>query len=201
MPAKKVKKRLSKIKRKTKETRISLELNIDGTGIVAVATGVPFFDHMLTLMAAHGFFDLSIEAHGDVDVDGHHTVEDVGIVLGQAMDDALGDKKGIKRYGHSVVPMDEALAYVTIDFSNRPYLSYNATFSQDRTGNFDVELAEEFFRAFVSTSRSTLHVNLVYGENTHHKIEAIFKAFGRALDEATKRDPRIADVLSTKGVL
>jgi imidazoleglycerol-phosphate dehydratase len=201
MNIKKEKKRSSKVTRQTKETNVSIELTVDGRGVANVSSGIPFFDHMLTLMAVHGFFDLSVAAQGDVEVDGHHTVEDIGLVFGQAIEQALGEKKGLRRYGHSIVPMDEALASVVVDISNRPFLKFNVFFPREHTGRFDTELVEEFFRAFVSTSRTTLHVNLIYGENTHHKIEAIFKAFGRALDEATKQDSRISDVLSTKGVL
>jgi imidazoleglycerol-phosphate dehydratase len=194
-------KRSARITRKTQETDISLELTVDGTGVVAVTTGIPFLDHMLILAMAHGFFDLTLSAKGDIEIDGHHTVEDVGLVLGQAFTEALGDKKGMKRYGKGLVPMDESLAFVAIDFSNRPFLVCNADFPRERTGGFDVELVEEFFRAFVSTSRATLHINLMYGDNTHHMIEAMFKAFGQALDQATRLDPRICGVLSTKGVL
>ena len=201
MISKESKKRKAKITRKTKETDIIIELNLEGLGKGAISTGIPFFDHMLTLMSAHGFFDISLNAKGDIEVDGHHTVEDVGIVLGSAFNEALGDKKGIKRYGSKLVPMDESLASVAIDYSNRPFLAYNVEFVRPTTGGFDVELVEEFFKAFVNASGTTLHVNLLYGENTHHVIESIFKAFGQALDEATSIDDRIRGVRSTKGVL
>lgn len=193
--------RSAKVTRTTNETDVRAQLTVDGTGKGDISTGIPFFDHMLTLMTAHGFFDLAIIAKGDIDVDGHHTVEDVGIVLGDAFHKALADKKGIRRYGSGLVPMDEALASVVIDFSNRPFLAYNVNFLRAKTGTFDSELVEEFFKAFVNTSRTTLHVNLLYGENTHHVIEAVFKAFGQALDEATSTDTRIRGVRSTKGVL
>ena len=201
MISKESKKRKAKITRKTKETDIVVELKLEGLGKGAISTGIPFFDHMLTLMSAHGFFDISLNAKGDIEVDGHHTVEDVGIVLGSAFNEALGDKKGIKRYGSKLVPMDESLASVAIDYSNRPFLTYNVEFVRPTTGGFDVELVEEFFKAFVNASGTTLHVNLLYGENTHHVIESIFKAFGQALDEATSIDDRIRGVRSTKGVL
>lgn len=201
MSPKKTGKRSAKIQRTTRETDITLQLTIEGKGKGNISTGVPFLDHMLTLMTAHGFFDLTLGAKGDIEIDGHHTVEDVGMVLGEAFSKALGDRKGIKRYGTSVVPMDEALASVVIDFSNRPFLAYNVQFKRQSTGRFDVELVEEFFNAFVNKSGTTLHINLMYGENTHHMIEAIYKAFGQALDEATIFDKRITGVRSTKGVL
>ncbi len=201
MSLKKSNKRFVTVVRKTRETDVKLELTIDGEGKNSVSTEVPFFDHMLALTAAHGFFDLALNAIGDIEIDGHHTVEDVGIVLGEAFDKALGDRHGIKRYGTSLVPMDEALASVAIDFSNRPFLAYNVRFSHATTGRFDVELVEEFFKAFVNKSGTTLHINMIYGENTHHMIEAIFKAFGQALDEATMFDARISGVRSTKGML
>jgi len=158
-------------------------------------------DHMLTLMAAHGFFDLTLDAKGDVEVDEHHTIEDIGIVLGEAFKKALGDQKGMKRYGRSSVPMDEALASVVIDFSNRPFLVYHVNLKHGRAGRFDAHSIQEFFRAFVNRSGTTLHINLMYGDNTHHIVEAVFKAFGQALDEATTLDPRITEVRSTKGLL
>lgn len=201
MSPQKSKRRSARVTRTTNETDVCAELSINGAGKGDIATGIPFFDHMLTLMTAHGFFDLVLTAKGDIEVDGHHTVEDVGIVLGDAFDKALADKKGIKRYGTGTVPMDESLASVVVDFSNRPFLAYNVRFLRATTGTFDCELVEEFFKAFVNTSRTTLHVNLLYGENTHHIIEAIFKAFGQALDEATSMDKRIYGVRSTKGVL
>lgn len=201
MSPKKTGKRSAQITRTTRETDITLQLTIEGKGKGNISTGVPFLDHMLMLMTAHGFFDLTLGAKGDIEIDGHHTVEDVGMVLGEAFSKALGDRKGIKRYGTSVVPMDEALASVVIDFSNRPFLAYNVQFKRQSTGHFDVELVEEFFNAFVNKSGTTLHINLMYGENTHHMIEAIYKAFGQALDEATIFDKRITGVRSTKGIL
>jgi imidazoleglycerol-phosphate dehydratase len=194
-------KRSAHVTRTTKETDIHLELTIDGTGEGTISTGIPFMDHMLSLMTAHGLFDLTLKAKGDIEIDGHHTVEDIGIVLGEAFSEALGSREGIRRYGRGLVPMDEALASVVIDFSNRPLLVYHVAFKRQSTGNFDVELAQEFFRAFANKSGATLHVNLMYGENTHHIIEALYKAFGQALDEATGLDERIAGVRSTKGTL
>lgn len=189
------------IERVTSETRIRLELNVDGTGVAAVCTSVPFLDHMLNLFARHGLFDLKVEASGDIDIDFHHTVEDIGIVLGEAFRSALGDKKGIRRYGQASVPMDETLAAVAVDFSGRPYLVYNVRLPKVKIGDFDVELAREFFQAFVNNAGLNLHINVMYGENVHHIIEACFKAFARAVDAATQMDPRIQGVMSTKGVL
>jgi len=189
------------VTRKTRETDITAELTIEGKGKGAISTGIPFFDHMLTLMAAHGFFDLTLRAQGDIETGYHHTVEDVGLVLGEAFDKALGERKGMRRYGTAIVPMDEALASVVIDFSGRPFLVYHVSFLSQFTGRFDAQLVKEFFKAFVDKSGTTLHVNLEYGENTHHIIEAIYKAFGQALDEATMLDTRIQEVRSTKGVL
>lgn len=194
-------KRSAKVTRTTKETDINLELTIEGSGQGTISSEIPFLDHMLSLMTAHGFFDLTLKAKGDIEIDGHHTVEDIGIVLGEAFNTALGDRKGIKRYGRGLVPMDEALASVVIDFSNRPFLIYHVGFKRQSTGHFDVELVQEFFRAFANKSGATLHINLMYGENTHHVIEAIYKAFGQALDEATALDERIAGLRSTKGIL
>jgi imidazoleglycerol-phosphate dehydratase len=201
MTRKKANKRSAKVRRATKETDIKLELTIEGNGKSAIATGIPFMDHMLSLMAAHGFFDLSLGAKGDVEIDDHHTVEDIGIVLGEAFNKALGDRKAIKRYGRGLVPMDEALASAVIDFSNRPFLLYHVSLKRDTVGRFDAQLIQEFFRAFVNRSGATLHINVMYGENTHHIIEAVFKAFGQALDEATMLDSRITEVRSTKGIL
>ena len=201
MSKSKSKKRSAKVTRTTKETDITLELTIEGTGKGTISTGIPFLDHMLNLTMAHGLFDLKLSAKGDIDVDGHHTVEDIGIVLGEAFNKALGDRKGIRRYGRGVVPMDEALASVVIDFSNRPFLIYHVDFKRQSTGDFDVELVQEFFRAFANNSGATVHINLMYGENTHHIIEAVYKAFGQALDEATALDERISGVRSTKGAL
>lgn len=192
-------KRKKTIKRETKETSIQMELDLDGTGTGNIATGIPFFDHMLTLFTVHGFFDLTVKAKGDLEVDFHHTVEDIGLVLGELLSEALGDRKGIRRYGSAVTPMDETLATVSLDLSNRPYLVYNVP-SVGHTGSgFDVQLAGEFFRAFAVKGGITLHINVQYGENEHHVIEAVFKSLGRALDEAVAFDERIKDVRSSKG--
>jgi len=193
--------RTAAVERATKETRIKLSINLDGTGEAKVCTSVPFLDHMLDLFARHGLFDLIVEAQGDIDIDFHHTVEDVGIVLGQAIKDALGDKKGIRRYGQATVPMDETLASVAIDLSGRPYLVYNVRLPKVKIGEFDVELAREFFQALVNNLGANLHINVMYGDNVHHILEACFKATARALDMATQLDPRIEGVLSTKGKL
>lgn len=201
MSPRKSNKRSASVTRTTTETDITLQLTIEGKGKGTISTGIPFLDHMLTLMTAHGFFDLTLRAKGDIEIDSHHTVEDVGMVLGKAFNKALGDKIGIRRFGRGLVPMDEALASVVIDLSNRPFLAYHVDFAHQSTGQFDVELAEEFFKAFVNKSGATLHINLMYGENTHHIIEAIYKALGQALDEATSIDERIEGVRSTKGVL
>ena len=194
-------KRTSVIKRKTGETSISLSLNIDGKGKSSVNTGIPFFDHMLTLFAKHGLFDLKLTAKGDIKVDYHHTVEDVGICLGQAFKEALGDKKGIVRYGESKVPMDEALAEVIIDISGRPHLTYNVPFEKTKFIDFDVEVVKEFFEAFVLNAGITVHINMIRDGNMHHIIEAIFKAFAVTLSKAYAIDPRKKGVPSTKGVL
>jgi imidazoleglycerol-phosphate dehydratase len=193
--------RTSVIERKTGETQIAIELNLDGQGQSEVATGIGFFDHMLILWARHGLFDLKVTANGDLEVDGHHTVEDTGIVLGAAIKDALGDKKGIKRYGTAFVPMDEALAFVSLDISGRPYLVFEAELPGGSIGGFDTELVEEFLRALAVHAGLTLHVRLLYGKNAHHMVEGIFKALGRALSEACLKDERIVGVMSTKGVL
>jgi imidazoleglycerol-phosphate dehydratase len=193
--------RNSKVSRETKETVIEARLDIDGQGINEITTGVPFFDHMLTLMAAHGFFDMSIQAKGDIDVDYHHTIEDVGLVLGDAFDKALGDRDGIKRYGHAVTPMDEAIATVTIDLSKRPYFVFRLPVDHPKTGDSFTMLTKEFFRAFSTRGGMNLHIDVGYGENEHHILEAVFKATGRALDEASTPDQRIKGVLSTKGQL
>jgi imidazoleglycerol-phosphate dehydratase len=193
--------RKASIERVTNETRIRLELSIDGAGKAKICTSVPFLDHMLNLFARHGFFDLEVEASGDIDIDFHHTVEDIGIVLGEAFKQALGDKKGIRRYGQATVPMDETLASVAIDISGRPYLVYHVTLPKVKIGEFDVELAREFFQAFVNHCGLNLHINVMYGENVHHIIEACFKAVARAMDVATQLDPRVEGVMSTKGVL
>lgn len=194
-------KRLKKTTRDTTETSISMELNLDGTGSAKIATGIPFFDHMLTLFSVHGFFDLTLKAQGDLEVDFHHTVEDVGLVMGDLLQDALGDRKGIRRYGHSVTPMDEALADVAIDLSNRPFLVYNVPSIKAVCSGFDLQLAGEFLRAFATRGGITLHVNVVYGENEHHIIESVFKAMGRALHEAVSIDARITGVRSSKGCI
>jgi len=193
--------RTATIERITNETRIKLSLDIDGSGQAKICTSVPFLDHMLNLFSRHGLFDLTVEACGDIDIDFHHTVEDIGIVLGSAFKQALGEKKGIRRYGNSVVPMDETLATVTVDISGRPYMVYNVDLPKVKIGEFDVELVKEFFQAFVNQCGLNLHINVHYGENVHHIIEACFKAFGRAMDVATQTDPRVVGVMSTKGVL
>lgn len=191
--------RKANIERETRETRISLELNLDGEGKAMIDTGIGFFDHMLTSFAFHGGFDLTVSCRGDLDVDDHHTVEDVGIVLGQALYQALGDRKGITRFGHMAVPMDDALAMVTLDISNRPYLVFNVAFERFRVGTMDTENIKEFFQAVVNESRLNLHLNMMYGDNTHHKIEALFKAFAKALGQAVSITSD--QVVSTKGVL
>ncbi len=191
--------RTSSIERITKETRIRLSINLDGSGQGKICTSVPFLDHMLDLFARHGLFDLEVEASGDIDIDFHHTVEDIGIVLGQAIKEALGDKKGIRRYGQATVPMDETLASVATDLSGRPYLVYNVRLPKVKIGEFDVELAKEFFQALVNNLAANLHINVMYGDNVHHVLEACFKATARALDMATQLDPRIEGVMSTKG--
>lgn len=195
------KKRLGSIKRNTAETSISLQYNIDGTGQTNIETGVPFLDHMLILFTKHGLFDLTVKAEGDTYVDSHHTTEDVGICLGIALQEALGDKKGIKRYGNSFVPMDEALAQVVIDLSNRPAFVFKADIPKINLGSFETELVEEFLWKLAIEARMNLHVIVHYGSNTHHIIEAIFKALAKALDEATQFDSRVQGVPSTKGLL
>lgn len=194
-------KRVSQIERNTKETQINLTFGIDGTGESKQDSGVPFFDHMLDAFTRHGLFDLQVKAKGDIEIDYHHTVEDIGICLGNAVREALGDKKGIKRYGNAFVPMDDALAQVVIDISNRPHLEYRANYQTTMVGQFPTELVHEFLWKFALEARINLHVILHYGHNTHHMVEAIFKALGRALDEATMIDPRVKGVPSTKGVL
>ena len=194
--------RSATIKRTTAETRIEIALNIDGTGKCDIVTGVPFLDHMLDQVARHGVVDLMIRAEGDLEIDAHHTVEDVGIVLGSAVAEALGDKSGIVRYGHAYVPLDEALSRVVMDFSGRPGLHYWAEFSRPRIGDFDVDLVREFYQGFASSARATLHVDNLEGRNAHHIAETMFKAFGRALRMAVARDERQAGAIpSTKGVL
>lgn len=193
--------RRAEVERNTTETKISITLDLDGSGQADIQTGIPFFDHMLTLFTAHGLFDLSIRADGDIAVDFHHTVEDVGLVLGDAFRQALGDRRGIRRYGHAVTPMDETLSAVAVDLSNRPYLVYNVLQTGKGGGGFDVYLAKEFFRAFTNRCGMNLHINVAYGENEHHILESVFKGTGRALDGASAFDARIGDVRSTKGVL
>ena len=194
--------RIARVERGTLETRISVELNLDGSGVSRLATGLPFFDHMLDQIARHGALDLSIAAQGDLEVDAHHTVEDVGITLGQALAQALGDKKGIVRYGHAYVPLDEALSRVVIDFSGRPGLEYTADYPRARIGEFDVDLIREFFQGFVNHAQVTVHIDNLKGRNAHHIAETIFKAFGRALRQAAAFDERQAQVIpSTKGSL
>ena len=195
------KRRQHTIERNTKETQISLSLDIDGEGQADIQTPVPFLNHMLDAIARHGHFDLTVNAAGDVEIDDHHTTEDVGICLGQAIQGALGDKKGIKRYGNAFVPMDETLAQVVIDLSNRPHLEFRAEFPSKKVGSFDTELVHEFFWKLALEARMNLHVIVHYGTNTHHMIEAVFKAFTKALDEATQIDPRVKGVPSTKGML
>ena len=193
--------RKSMIDRKTSETTISLSLNLDGSGKGNFDTGIGFFDHMLNSFARHGFFDLDVKADGDLYVDCHHTIEDTGIVLGQAVKEALGDKRGIKRYGSMILPMDEARVLCAVDLSGRPYLVFDAEFSKDSVGYFDTEMVKEFFHAVSYTAGMNLHIRLLSGSNQHHIIEAMFKAFARALDEAVTVDSRIKEVLSTKGSL
>lgn len=193
--------RRCKLERSTKETSINIEINIDGKGESNINTGIPFFDHMLDQIARHGFIDLNIEADGDIEVDFHHTVEDVGIILGQAIAEALGNKEGIVRYATSFIPMDEALTMVSMDISGRPFIHFEVEFTGERTGNFEVQLVEEFFRALAFNAGMTLHVRNLYGRNDHHIIESMFKALAKALDSATSFDPRIEGVLSTKGKL
>lgn len=194
--------RQARVERKTKETDVTVHLNLDGAGASKVATPIPFFSHMLEAWAKHGLMDLAVEAHGDVEVDIHHTVEDVGIVLGQALGQALGDKKGIVRYGAAHVPMDEALVSTAVDLSGRPFLVFNVPVARARVSSFDLDMLQEFFRAFAFNAGITLHVTMHYGHNLHHIAEAVFKAVGRALAQATRLDPRIAGVLpSTKGTL
>jgi imidazoleglycerol-phosphate dehydratase len=193
--------RNAELERNTKETKVKLSLTVDGTGKAAINTSVPFLDHMLNLFARHGLFDLQVEASGDTEIDFHHTVEDIGIVLGTAFSQALGDKSGIRRYGQASVPMDETLASVTVDISGRPFLAYNVKLPTTKIGEFDTELAQEFFQAFTNNCGLNLHINVMYGSNAHHIIEACFKAFARAMDTATQLDSRISGVMSTKGVL
>jgi imidazoleglycerol-phosphate dehydratase len=193
--------RTAEVKRETKETNININLNIEGSGKHKISTGIPFFDHMLSLFSVHGFFDLYITASGDTDVDFHHTIEDLGLVLGDAFDKALGNRKRINRFGFAVTPMDDALASVAVDLSKRPYLVYKVPLVANSVGNNFTSLSKEFFRAFATRGGMNLHVNVLYGENEHHIIESVFKATGRALDEATSFDSRIDDIRSSKGLL
>lgn len=193
--------RTSSVQRNTKETKISLDLNLDGSGIARLQTGVGFFDHMLDGFARHGLFDLTVKVDGDLEVDCHHTIEDTGIVLGTAIREAVGSKKGIRRYGSCILPMDEALVLCAVDLSGRPYLVFDGEFTADRCGDMDTEMAREFFYAVSYAAGMNLHIKVLYGSNNHHIMEAMFKAFAKALDMATLNDPRIIDVLSTKGSL
>ncbi len=193
--------RTAKIERDTKETQIRLSIDLDGVGASNISTGLGFFNHMLTLFAAHSKVDLDLTVVGDLDVDGHHTVEDVGIALGKAFATALGDKKGVRRYGFFVLPMDETLAQTAVDFSGRPFLVYNAKFPVERVGNFDLELVKEFWQGFANSAACNLHINVLYGENGHHISEAIFKSVARSVRAAVELDPRQTGVPSTKGVL
>ena len=194
--------RTAQVKRDTLETRIEVTLNLDGSGKVDLDTGLPFLEHMLDQVARHGLLDLGIVAKGDLHIDAHHTVEDIGITLGQAFDQALADKKGIRRYGHAYVPLDEALSRVVLDFSGRPGLEYGVSFARARIGEFDVDLLHEFFQGFANHARVTLHIDCLRGDNAHHIAETVFKAFGRALRMAAEPDPRMAGMMpSTKGSL
>ena len=197
-----MKPRKAEVTRKTRETQITVKLNIDGTGVSKLDTGIGFFDHMLDQIARHGMIDLEVAAKGDLHIDGHHTVEDVGIAIGQALAQAVGDKSGIRRYGHAYVPLDEALSRVVVDFSGRPGLEMHVPFKSGSVGHFDTQLAFEFFQGFVNHAFVTLHIDNLRGENSHHQAETVFKAFGRAIRMAIELDPRSAGVIpSTKGVL
>ncbi len=193
--------RVSEKRRKTNETDIRVRLNLDGTGRHEISTGIPFFDHMLAQLARHGRMDLEIDAKGDLEIDGHHTVEDVGLTLGQGLDEALGERRGITRFAHAYVPLDEALSRVVVDFSGRPYLVFNARFESSKVGDLQTELIEEFFKAMVQEGRLNMHVESLYGRNQHHIAETIFKAAARALHVATRIEPGYQDIPSTKGVL
>lgn len=193
--------RWGKIKRTTSETSVCAEWGLDGTGAGKIDTTIPFVDHMLNLLAKHGFFDLTVEAKGDTEIDHHHTVEDIGLVLGAALKEALGEKSQIRRFGWAIVPLDETLAEVVVDLSGRPFLVYNVEFSHRQIKDFDLGLFEDFFQALVTQGALNLHINLKYGRNSHHIIEAVFKAFAKALDQATTIDDRVSGVLSTKGSL
>lgn len=193
--------RTAEVKRVTKETDIYTRLNLDGEGKSSIDTGIGFFNHMLEGFSKHGFFDLDFKIKGDLNVDGHHTVEDAGIVLGNAIREAVGDKKGIKRYGYFILPMDDALALCAVDLCGRPYLQFDCNFPQTMVGDFDVSLVKEFFYAISYSAAMNIHIKMISGENSHHMIEAVFKAFAKALDDAVSMDERIKDVLSTKGSL
>jgi len=194
--------RIASVRRGTKETQIEIALNLDGQGESMLETGLPFFDHMLDQVARHGLIDLEVRASGDLEIDAHHTVEDTGIVLGQAIAEALGNKKGVNRYGHAYVPLDEALSRVVIDFSGRPGLDYHVIYPRAHVGEFDVDLIHEFFQGFVNAASATLHIDGLRGNNAHHVAETVFKAFGRAVRMAVSRDPRMENILpSTKGRL
>lgn len=193
--------RKATVKRKTSETAIAADFHLDGQGMSQIDTGIGFLDHMLILMAKHGLFDLTLSCNGDLDIDHHHSVEDIGIVLGQAFKEALADKSGITRYATETSPMDEALSFISVDISGRSYLVYYVDGLKDKVGAFDTELVEEFFRAFINHADITLHINLAYGSNSHHIIESIFKGFGRALDQASSLNDRIDGIPSTKGTL
>ena len=193
--------RIGTVSRKTKETDIFIKLNLDGDGTTEISTGIGFFDHIFNRMARHGFFELKVAMTGDLEVDCHHSIEDAGIVLGTAIREAAGDKRGIRRFGSCILPMDETLVLCAVDLSGRPYLSFDAVFPTERIGDMDTEMVKEFFYAVSYAAGMNLHIKVLDGGNSHHMAEAMFKAFGRALDEATAKDPRIGDVLSTKGTL
>ncbi|MGM0452204.1 MAG: imidazoleglycerol-phosphate dehydratase HisB [Thermodesulfobacteriota bacterium] len=193
--------RIAELERRTTETQIAAQINLDGSGAHEISTGIGFFDHMLTLFAVHGFFDLQVKAAGDIEVDYHHTVEDVGLVLGSILASAIGDKKGVVRYGYAVTPMDDALSSVAVDFCGRPYLVYELPDTIETAGGFTVFLAREFFRAVANAAGLNLHIHVKYGQNDHHVTESVFKSFGRALDQAIALDQRIAGVASSKGKL
>lgn len=194
-------KRQAKIERKTTEVKARIDINLDGSGKFDIDTGIAFFNHMLAQLAKHGYFDLKIKAIGDIDIDFHHTVEDVGLALGEAISEALGDKRSITRFGEAFVPFDETLAFACVDLSGRPHFEFRVEIPKSKVGEFDVELAEEFFKSLTNTLNCNLHIELKYGDNLHHIIEAMFKAVGRALDKATALDPRSRDIPSTKGKL
>jgi imidazoleglycerol-phosphate dehydratase len=193
--------RTARVTRETKETAVTVELDLDGSGKNEISTGLPFFDHMLAQLAKHGLFDLKLTCRGDLEIDGHHTIEDVGITLGQAFAQAVGDKRGMTRYGHAYVPMDEVLARAVVDFSGRPYLVYQVENTREKIGTFEVEMAEHFWYSFAQNAQTTLHIAVLYGRNQHHILEGVFKAAARALMTATRHDARVTDIPSTKGTL